>query len=300
MSVIEAPRVERMWDPFENWTRTTHGLYLPPPPAKRKHNRPIAIDLFCGCGGFGIGMIQAGFEVVAAADWDVFCVETYLLNLGTYPVNLQFVEESDAARAEKELKREYRATGLVDKRGEWTDQLVGSNGKLPMVSGGNRQNVIGDAPGVGTFFLGDIRKLTGERILGELGLEPGDVDCVTGGPPCQGYSTGGRRNVMDPRNSLVFEFVRLVLEIRPKTFIFENVPGLLSMTTPEGVPVVDAMCRVLQDGDFGSFDALKRGLLATSGAGAALQGKKRSPRDHHDGDDELGTASNKPFQAALL
>lgn len=48
----------------------------------------------------------------------------------------------------------------------------------------------------------------------------------------------GQRNVMDPRNSLVFEFRRLVLEVSPKTFVMENVPGLLSMVTAEGVPVI--------------------------------------------------------------
>jgi len=85
---------------------------------------------------------------------------------------------------------------------------------------------------------------------------------------------------MDPRNSLVFEFTRLVLEIQPRAMVMENVPGILSMVTPEGLPVVDSICRILEDGGFGQFDALRRSLLATSGAGAMLSGKPTKKGPH--------------------
>lgn len=52
------------------------------------------------------------------------------------------------------------------------------------------------------------------------------VDCVFGGPPCQGFSLIGHRAFEDPRNSLVLEFVRLVAELDARTFVFENVKGL--------------------------------------------------------------------------
>ena len=52
------------------------------------------------------------------------------------------------------------------------------------------------------------------------------VDCVFGGPPCQGFSLIGHRVLDDPRNSLVLEFVRLVAELEAQTFVFENVKGL--------------------------------------------------------------------------
>jgi DNA (cytosine-5)-methyltransferase 1 len=54
------------------------------------------------------------------------------------------------------------------------------------------------------FFFGDVRALTGERILAELGLQADDVGCVFGGPPCQGFSKAGRRQPDDPRNELGF------------------------------------------------------------------------------------------------
>lgn len=58
-------------------------------------------------------------------------------------------------------------------------------------------------------------------------LEWPGIDVVIGGPPCQGFSTGGKRNHSDERNHLVLEFVRLVEEIRPKAFCMENVAGFL-------------------------------------------------------------------------
>lgn len=56
----------------------------------------------------------------------------------------------------------------------------------------------------------------------------GNIDVIIGGPPCQGFSTIGKRLVRDPRNELVFEFIRFVETIKPKAFLMENVRGLLS------------------------------------------------------------------------
>lgn len=59
-------------------------------------------------------------------------------------------------------------------------------------------------------------------------LDEKKVDVVIGGPPCQGFSSIGKRMLIDPRNRLVFEFIRFVRVIKPKFFIMENVKGLLS------------------------------------------------------------------------
>lgn len=70
----------------------------------------------------------------------------------------------------------------------------------------------------------------GGRVLG-LGrpLRPGEIDLVTGGPPCQPFSTAGKRmSVGDPRGSLFKDFIRIVKEVQPHLFIMENVRGLLS------------------------------------------------------------------------
>lgn len=62
------------------------------------------------------------------------------------------------------------------------------------------------------------------RAIAGIGKRP--IDCVFGGPPCQGFSMIGKRALEDPRNTLVREFVRLVQEFDARTFVFENVKGL--------------------------------------------------------------------------
>jgi len=64
----------------------------------------------------------------------------------------------------------------------------------------------------------------------ELRLEPGDLDVVVGGPPCQGFSINApERFLDDPRNSLFKHYVRFLDEFKPKTLLLENVPGMLSL-----------------------------------------------------------------------
>lgn len=71
-----------------------------------------------------------------------------------------------------------------------------------------------------------VSELTGSDIRKLANLGDRQIDCVFGGPPCQGFSLIGQRVLDDPRNSLVLDFVRLVAELDAKTFVFENVKGL--------------------------------------------------------------------------
>jgi len=68
--------------------------------------------------------------------------------------------------------------------------------------------------------------MSAHDIRGAAGIAGRPVDCVFGGPPCQGFSLIGHRALEDPRNSLVLEFVRIVSELGARTFMFENVKGL--------------------------------------------------------------------------
>jgi DNA (cytosine-5)-methyltransferase 1 len=80
------------------------------------------------------------------------------------------------------------------------------------------------------LFSGDVRQLTAEEVYRLSGLAPGEADLLAGGPPCQSFSTAGRRRGLDDDSTgpLVFEFARLVGEMRPRAFLMENVKGLLS------------------------------------------------------------------------
>jgi len=75
-----------------------------------------------------------------------------------------------------------------------------------------------------------IEEVNPEEIRTELGIAKGDLDVLVGGPPCQGFSINApERFLADPRNKLFKDYVRFLEEFQPKTFVFENVPGLLSL-----------------------------------------------------------------------
>jgi DNA (cytosine-5)-methyltransferase 1 len=89
----------------------------------------------------------------------------------------------------------------------------------------------------------DLSKTTGQQILTAAAIKRGEIDVVVGGPPCQGFSPIGKRDVNDPRNERLADFFRLVAEIKPKAFIMENVPGILS---PRYGDVLKTAMRVAQ------------------------------------------------------
>ena len=67
-----------------------------------------------------------------------------------------------------------------------------------------------------------------DKYLEEI-MQKGEVIGVIGGPPCQGYSTVGTRDVNDPRNHLYLEYCRVVEKVKPEFFVIENVKGLLTL-----------------------------------------------------------------------
>jgi DNA (cytosine-5)-methyltransferase 1 len=78
-------------------------------------------------------------------------------------------------------------------------------------------------------LAGDIRELRAQDVLDAAGLERGQPFLVCGGPPCQPFSTAGKRmGINDPRGSLFMDYVRMIDYIRPRFFIMENVKGLQS------------------------------------------------------------------------
>ncbi|MEV0732422.1 DNA cytosine methyltransferase [Polymorphospora sp. NPDC050346] len=241
------------------WERSPLGLMLPARP-RRRYARPVAVELFCGAGGIGLGLHQAGYHVAAASDaWDTAAI-TYMVNLARPGVKIHFDTPERGREFEATLDRRF---GLVPPGRSKRARRAEPDFRAQPVAG---SGWIADQPlrhpGCEHFFLGDIRNFTGQQILDALGLEPGEVDLVAGGPPCQGFSQAGRQDIMDPRNTLIFEFARLVTEIQPTAFMMENVPGMLSMRTPEGIPVVDAFCHAVAGGGYGEYEALRKALGA--------------------------------------
>ena len=105
----------------------------------------------------------------------------------------------------------------------------------------------------------DIHKIDFKVELKKLGLD--SVDVLSGGPPCQGFSTIGSKNRQDPRNSLFYEYLRAVSETKPKYTIFENVSGFKRMyggfayetlVRELGELGYDTKCQILNAADYGA------------------------------------------------
>lgn len=257
------------------WGRGTAGLWLPEPERSSvTRQKPVGIDFFAGAGGFSLGLHQAGWHVAAAMEIEPDAAATYLVNLGS-PDTIVHHADGTSIRCSDPGGMPAAGTGWIA-----SACTPGTDGPDPEC----RCAMCVDAEPVEHLYMFDVRKITGQRILADLGMQKGDVGCVFGGPPCQGFSMAGKRDVMDPRNTLVFEFARLVLELQPATMVMENVPNILRMVTPAGVPVVDALCRVLSDGGFSTYDALRKSLGATPSARGAVRQEQTHAPDQADED----------------
>jgi len=94
----------------------------------------------------------------------------------------------------------------------------------------------------------------------ELENLTGKIDVIIGGPPCQGFSISGKRDPGDPRNRLSFGFIKAVKHFKPKAFVLENVPNLISMAGGKIKESLirefnslgyDVGCRVILASDYG-------------------------------------------------
>ncbi len=92
----------------------------------------------------------------------------------------------------------------------------------------SRQTILANNPGIG--LIGDIRAYTTDQILEYAGLKSReDVDLIVGGPPCQAFSSAGKRmGLADNRGNVFLKFIEVIENINPKFAVIENVRGLLS------------------------------------------------------------------------
>lgn len=107
-------------------------------------------------------------------------------------------------------------------------QIVAANEILPNMAKAYELN----HPTV-KVYCKDIKYFGIHDLIKDFNIKEGEIDLIVGGPPCQAYSTAGKRLIDDPRGKLFQEYYRVLKEINPKAFIFENVRGLLSMDRGE-------------------------------------------------------------------
>jgi DNA (cytosine-5)-methyltransferase 1 len=146
--------------------------------------KPIALDLFCGAGGFTIGLKNSGYDVKTSIDFFKPAIDTQKLN-------------------------------------------------------GNKNHIALEK---------DLTTFSPEECEKETGVK--NYDIIVGGPSCQGYSMAGRRDPKDPRNSLFMEFIKYIKYYKPKVFIIENVPGILTMKNAKNELILDILLNECNDAGY--------------------------------------------------
>lgn len=130
-------------------------------------------------------------------------------------------------------------------------------------------------------FCRSATAITGDEIRARSALGMREVHAVVGGAPCQGFSLIGKRALDDPRNALLSEFARIVLELQPRYFVLENVAGLtvgdhrklldevIGLFGQGGYQVLQPY-RVLQAAEFGTPQSRRRLFLIGAREGVPL------------------------------
>lgn len=176
--------------------------------------KPIAVSLFSGGGGLDIGLEDAGFDVRCAVEWNKHACETLR-------VNKQLSSASEA------WFNEWFDRVIASDYGRWEGERV-RRVKERVKKGLRSHAYLREC----AIIEADIRKTPTETILDAARAKAGEIDLVAGGPPCQSFSRSGqRKSVDDDRGQLFTEFVRVVRDIRPRWFLFENVKGLILTKT---------------------------------------------------------------------
>ena len=94
-------------------------------------------------------------------------------------------------------------------------------------------------------YVEDIKDFGVGKIEKDLNIKAREIDIIVGGPPCQAYSTVGKRLIDDPRGKLFQEYYRVLKEFNPKLFLFENVKGLLSIQGGELLETITSLFKSL-------------------------------------------------------
>ena len=179
------------------------------------------IDLFAGCGGLMDGFEQSGkYRTLACVEWELAPCQ----NLKKRLHDKWGYDNAD----EMVLRFDIQRTAELFEG--WNDEEYGkSEGLDQLVNNG------------------------------------GQVDLIIGGPPCQAYSIAGRirdENGMrdDYRNYLFESYIKVVKQYKPKAFVFENVPGILS-AQPGGVSIIEVIQKAFDEAGYMVLPNLKKALL---------------------------------------
>lgn len=152
-------------------------------------------------------------------------------------------------------------------------------------------------------YAEDIKDFSADKVEKDLGIKASEIDIIVGGPPCQAYSTVGKRLIDDPRGKLFQEYYRVLKEFNPKLFLFENVKGLLSMRDGELLKTIISLFeslgykvkyKLLNAADYGAPQIRERVIII----GSKLKTEFEYPEPTHynpENENNLFKNSLKPY-----
>ncbi len=186
------------------------------------------IDLFAGCGGLTEGFMQTGkYDEIAAVEWLKPQVETL----------------------RKRMRDKWGEGDSADRVMQFDIQR-----EEELFSGWNNDEEFGNGAGLDKYVN-----------------DADGIDIIIGGPPCQAYSVAGRvrdENGMrdDYRNYLFEHYLSVVKRYRPRMFVFENVPGILS-AAPDGILITEKIKRAFDDAGYEILEDLHEAMVNASDFG---------------------------------
>jgi len=171
----------------------------------KNKNQNTHISLFTGAGGLDLGFSRAGWKTRVMIEIDKYACSTLRANWTLDGLTKSWQSHIDYFRKDGDIKQAEKLKKQGVHIPDWYHKPE------PVI------------------MERDIKTVTAEEVLTVAKLKVGECGIVSGGFPCQGFSHAGPRMIDDPRNSLYKECVRMVKGILPRTFLFENVPGIISM-----------------------------------------------------------------------
>jgi DNA (cytosine-5)-methyltransferase 1 len=207
------------------------------------------LDLFAGAGGLSEGFIREGYEPIAHIEMDTAACFTLKTRMAYHW-----------------LKRQGKLNIYYD----YLHQKISRAELYESVPPSEINSVINKE--IDDYSLPEIFSQIDDILKGDT------LDLVIGGPPCQAYSIVGRARKLDEmksdkRNYLFIYYAEFIKKYKPKYFVFENVMGLLSAKSADGVSYFDMMrelfkkigyeteYKVLSADDYGILQKRKRIIL---------------------------------------
>ncbi|HEX5149871.1 MAG TPA: DNA cytosine methyltransferase [Parafilimonas sp.] len=186
------------------------------------------IELFAGCGGMSLGLDAAGFELYFANELSPMAGETFAYNILGENLSALGNENKNPSKTLwiksqykiNDLKNRLRENPLEYRNGNYSDINVNTEFEKKLLIGS----------------IDDLLNFLVQHKSLCKNLRKQNIDVLSGGPPCQGFSLAGKRKKDDQKNLLPLSFARFAGLMQPKVVILENVKGITSpFKTDDGI-----------------------------------------------------------------